>query len=68
MKIPSLPFAVVFFDKNQTDVVQGPADEDTAIKILEHRKPAPPAPKPEPPKPVPQPAPKPVVREPAPQP
>lgn len=68
MKIPSYPYAVVYFDKNQTDVVQGPADEDTAIKILEHRKPAPPAPKPAPapPKPTPPPpapAPKPVVKE-----
>ncbi len=68
MKIPSFPYAVVYFDQNQTDVVQGPADEDTAIKILEHRKPAPQAPKPapQPPKPTP---PKPVEQpKPAPTP
>jgi len=60
MKIPSFPFAIVYFSNDQNDIVSGPADEDTAIKILEHRKPVatppppPPQPKPTPPPPAPK--------------
>ena len=36
MRIPSYPFTVVYFSADQNDIVSGPADEDTAIKILEH--------------------------------
>lgn len=62
MKIPSFPFAIVYFSNDQNDIVSGPADEDTAIKILEHRKPVatpppPPPPKPTPPPPAPKPQP-----------
>lgn len=66
MRIPSFPFAVVYFSNDANDIVSGPADEDTAIKILEHRKPVatpppPPPPKPTPPPPAPAPAPKPTT-------
>lgn len=61
MRIPSFPFTIVYFSNDQNDIVSGPADEDTAIKILEHRKPVAVAPPPPPPpKPTPPPPPKPA--------
>lgn len=61
MRIPSFPFTIVYFSNDANDIVSGPADEDTAIKILEHRKPVatppPPPPKPTPPPPKPTPPP-----------
>ena len=57
MRIPSFPFAIVYFSNDQNDIVSGPADEDTAIKILEHRKPVVAPPPPPPPKPTPPPSP-----------
>lgn len=62
MKIPSYPYVAVYFDADMDDVVAGPADEDTAVRILEHKKPEPePVPEPEPaPASAPAPAPTPV--------
>jgi len=62
MRIPSFPYVVCYFDGNQEDVVQGPSDEDTAVRILEHVPPqAEPVPEPVPvPAPAPTPAPVPA--------
>jgi hypothetical protein len=65
MRIPSYPFTIVYFSNDANDIVSGPADEDTAIKILDHKKPVavapPPPPPPKPTPPPPQPAPKPTT-------
>lgn len=64
MQISEFPYAACYFDGDVSDVVAGPADEDTAARILEHTKAVP---EPEPvPEPVPEP--EPVVEEPKPAP
>lgn len=67
MKITTFPYAACYFNGDVQDVIAGPADEDTAQRILEHKNVEPepepePVPEPEPtppPKPAPKPAPKP---------
>ena len=36
MQIQEFPYAACYFDGDVSDVVAGPADEDTAARILEH--------------------------------
>jgi len=72
MQIQEFPFAACYFEGDVSDVVAGPADEDTAARILEHTKildePEPvPEPIPEP-EPQPEPAQPVVVPQPNPEP